>query len=411
MSFFHEQIWRRLPRGARRSLLMRASAIAAPRPGNNAPALPIIVAGALRTASGLGESARLCLDALRAQNIPAQGLDISRGLMQSVDLPDQGYAAAESLDGPGTIILHVNAPLVPLAMWRIGSRAVRDKHIVGYWAWELPEVAADWREGVPFVHEIWVPSSFTARAIEPIAGLRPVRIVPHPVAVRIPQAAAKREARGQAGHRFTVLTIFNMGSSLVRKNPFAAIAAFREAFGDDPSAKLIVKASNMSLYPEGAEAIRQSARGANIELIERTMGVDDLHELYRQSDALVSMHRSEGFGLTIAEAMAFGLPAVATDWSGNEDFLSSDTGIPVPFRLVPASDPQATYEHSEMNWADPDVASAAAALRRLRSEQGLAARLGVNAAQFVADYFGAKRYAGHVEAMLRRSREDSTIRV
>lgn len=398
-SLLHRHIWQRLPRSWRREALFGGAALVAPRPTSQAkPSTPLLVAGALRTMSGLGESARLCHDALAVAGRDVHGIDLAAALIQPVDCPEFNFVEGRAVDGPGTLILHVNGPLVPLAMLSLGRRVVRHKYVIGYWAWELPKVPSEWRFGVPFVHEIWVPSEFVAAAVRPIADGRPVHVVPHPVALGYP--SVQRPPR-VAGQPFTVLTIFNMASSFARKNPCATIQAFRMEFGDDSSVRLFVKTSHLSSFPRGVSLIKEAMGVAhNIVLVDKSLSADELNALYNEANVVMSLHRSEGFGLTIAEAMLRGLPVVATDWSGNVDFLSPETGIPIPYRLTPAEDPQGTYHHPDMAWAEPDVTAAASALRRLREDPALAARLGRNAAEFAQRAWSAENYAGAVKGLL-----------
>ena len=399
-SLLHRHLWQRLPQGWRRSALLHATALAAPRPTVNAePGVPILVAGALRTASGLGESARLCHDALKVAGLPVFGVDLTSALMQPEDYPDFAFVDGRTLDeGVGTIILHINSPLVPLAMLRLGRRLVHNKRIVGYWAWELRQVPSDWHYGVPFVHEIWVPSRFTAEAVRSIAAGRPVHIVPHPVAAHQP---GPRPGTGAIDHPFTILTIFNTASSFARKNPCAAIDAFRMAFDGDPSTQLIVKTSNLSSFSQGLNLI-ESAKGSanNIVVIDKIMSASELTALYTKANVVMSLHRSEGFGLTLAEAMMRGLPVVATNWSGNVDFLTEETGMPINYRLVPSEDPQGTYHHPGMRWAEADVAEAAAALRCLHDNRAFCATLGRGAAQFASRTWSAEAYVSAVRQHL-----------
>lgn len=387
----HRQVWQRLPRSWRRRALFGASALAAPRITPDAkPALPIIVAGPLRTASGIGETARLCHSTLAAAGLPVYGVDLTTALMQELDLPGYPFEEGGALRGAGTVILHVNAPLVPLAMLRLGRAFLQDKHVVGYWAWELPAVPGEWRLGIPFVHNIWAPSRFTADALSVLTAEKSVHVVPPAVAIDVkPLDRAERDA----AQPFTVFTIFNMASSFARKNPCAAILAFRGAFGDDAGARLIVKLANVTTYPHGLELIQAAIADArNITLISATLEKSALDALYSEVDVLISLHRSEGFGLTMAEAMLRGLPVVATNWSGNVDFLTDDTGIPVPCRLVPAQDPQGTYQHPDLLWADADIEAAASALRRLRADPALRRKLGAAAAAFGAEAWGQAAY-------------------
>jgi glycosyltransferase involved in cell wall biosynthesis len=399
-SLFHRRVWRRLPYRWRRAFLFGVTAYAAPRPDPGAAAAtPIIVVGALRTASGLGESARLCHDALLAGGFPVYGVDLTAPLMQAVDRFDFAFRDGAALQGPGTLILHVNGPLVPLAMLLLGAGLVRSKRVVGYWAWELPEVPREWARGAPFVHEIWAPSTFAAQAFEAIAEGRPVHVLPHPVADLGP-APGSRPAQAPA-RPFTLLTLFNMTSSFARKNPCAAIEAFRRAFADDPGARLTVKCTNGAVYPQGLAAIAHAIGAAtNIRFVDRVMSGVEIDALYAQADAVVSLHRSEGFGLTIAEAMLRGLPVLATNWSGNVDFLDDETGIPIGYALTPARDPQGTYDHPAMEWAEPDIDAAAQTMRRLRDAPELRRRLGAQAREVARRIFSRAEYCRNAAKVL-----------
>jgi glycosyltransferase involved in cell wall biosynthesis len=257
---------------------------------------------------------------------------------------------------------------------------------------------SDWRHGAPFVHEIWAPSVFTANAVCAIAGDRPVRVIPYAVALRklpiTPRVAG-------AKHFFTALLIFNMASSFARKNPLASIAAFRKAFGDDQSTRLIVKISNGNQFPSGMDSIKEAVSGAsNIVLVDRTMTPREIDDLYRESDVVISLHRSEGFGLTLAEAMLRGVPVIATDWSGSVDFLHVDNSLTVPYRLVFAVDPQGTYHYPGIMWAEANVDAAAAALQRLRREPEFARYLGETGAAYAARIWSAEAYVASVRGYL-----------
>jgi glycosyltransferase involved in cell wall biosynthesis len=395
----HRLIWQRLPRRFRREALFRASAWVAPRPAATAAAVkPVIVVGSLRTASGLGNSARLCHDALKAAGMPVLGIDLTTALMQPVDDHEFAFSDGSDARGPGTLVMHINSPLVPLAMMRLGHRLVREKRVVGYWAWELPEAPADWRHGLPFVHEVWVPSRFTAGALRRLVADVPVHVVPHPVATCHGGAASRKTAGSDP---FTVLTIFDAASGFQRKNPCATVRAFRIAFGDDRAARLIVKAMHLSDFPDArAQLMAATGDAKNIVLIDTKLDKARMDELYGQADVVASLHRSEGFGLVLAEAMLRGVPVVATDWSGSMDFLSRQTGVPIPYELVPARDRQGAYDHPDMSWAEANVEQAAMALRRLRDDPECGQRLSHQGAQFAASAFNAASYAGLVRQRL-----------
>jgi len=394
----HRLVWQRLPHRLRRQVLFRVSTIAALKPSPDArPSTPLIVVGPLRTASGIGQAARLCYQALQQAGLDVRGIDLTQALMQPLDHTSFEWLDGRSCQGAGTLIVHVNAPFFPLAMAALGS-VVREKFIVGSWAWELPQVPDEWRYGIPFVHEIWVPSSFVASAISPITGKRPVRVMFHPVALSHSDSATNGSSKQSV---FTVLTIFNAASSVVRKNPVATIKAFRAAFGHDPDTRLIIKVANLSSFKDMSRMIDEATNGcSNIAILSKTVNDMELQRLYLDADVFISLHRAEGFGLTIAEAMLHGLPVIATDWSGNVDFLNDDTGLPVPFRLIPAEDPQGTYDCPDMMWADADIDAAAKALRRLRDNPLLREVIGRQAARHAREVLSGQTYASHARQFL-----------
>jgi len=307
------------------------------------------------------------------------------------------WVDGRSCQGAGTLLMHVNAPFLPLAMAKLGS-VVRDKFIVGSWAWELPRVPDEWLYGIPFVHEIWVPSSFVADAVRPIAMNRPVRIMFHPVAVGRPGSAAEGRSESIV---FRVLTVFNAASSFARKNPFAAIRASQAAFGEDPSARLTIKVSNASLFKNIRREMSEVIDGySNIAVLDRTVDGAELERLYFNSDVFMSLHRAEGFGLTLAEAMLYGLPVIATNWSGNVDFLNEQTGVPIPFQMVFAQDAQGTYDFPDMMWAEAEVDAAAKALQRLRGDPTLRKQIGDRAARHAREVLSAQAYASNAQRYL-----------
>jgi glycosyltransferase involved in cell wall biosynthesis len=393
----HRRLWQSLPQRWRRALLRKIAGALAPRPDPR-PAQacePIYLAGALSTASGLGQAARLSLDTLRAAGRDVRGIDLSAALMQDGRIDGYAVPPAGSGVGPGTIILQVSGFVMALAMLRLGRRCVRGKTIIGYWAWELPDLPPDWVEGLRFVHEIWVPSQFVAAAVARHTGL-PIRVVPHPLPV-----ARGSPAGGPAPAVLTVLVAFDMRSGFARKNPLAAIAAFRAAFGTDPGVRLIVKVSQAMAYPPGLQALRAAVAGAaNIELTDRLLDGAGMAALLDRADIVLSLHRAEGFGLVLAEAMQRGKVVVATGWSGNADFLTAENSCPVGWRLVPALDPQGGYDHPNQCWAEPDIADAARLLRTLTDPE-LRKRLGARAERDARTRFAPERFQESVMEALR----------
>ena len=396
-AFFHRNVWQRLPRSLRRRALFGVTRGLAPSIDPSArPQEPIIVAGVMRSTTGLGESARLSYAALRASGKRVYGIDLSKGLRQPQDLSGFEFDDGRHLTGAGTLLLHVNSPLVPMALSLLGRQFVKQKWVVGYWSWELPGVPHEWRYGLSRVHDIWAPSHFTAAALESLG--RSVKVVVLPVCAGFSIPSQQRSAGGAP----VVLLQFDMTSSFARKNPLAAIAAFKGAFGMTPRARLLVKTRQIDAFPAGRDLLRAALAGlSNVELIDKSVSAEGLRELYGRADAVISLHRSEGFGLTVAQAMLSGLPAVSTDWSGPTDFLTTETGLPVDYDLVPARDPQNEYDHPEWRWAEARVPDAAEKLAML-SDPALRDRIGEAAQARAREVFSPAVYVKQVEDTLVR---------
>lgn len=394
----HRRLWQTLPPKLRRVALVRATAALAPRPAADARPAPLfIVAGFLTAATGLGTSARLCHDALRAAGLPVMGIDLTARFRQDDNRVAFSFTDASNHRGAATLILHTNAPFVPLALWWLGRRFLDGKFVVGYWAWELPAAPPEWRAGLPFVHHILAPSTFTAAALKGLGARQPVDVLAHPVALAPPPLAGPSPSLGP----FRVLVILNVASGLARKNPMASVSAFLKAFGHDPGVRLLIKVQGIGSFASGAEELRRVAeRHANIVLDERNLSAEEMAQLYASADVVMSLHRSEGFGLVIAEAMLAGRPVIATDWSGSTDFLTAGNGVPVSYSLVPTVDPQGTYHNPSSYWAEPDVIDAAAALRGLRVSSELRVRVGQAAAAQAAHLFSLDRYVARLKELL-----------
>lgn len=377
------RLWRGLPQGPRRRVLQGGLGLLAPRPDRAPPParLGVAVGGELDQASGLGEGARLMLAGLRS-------LGVERWEAGGASAASPGVPAGVPAGVP--LVLHLNPAAVPLGMLRLGRALVQGRRIVGMWPWELGYAPASWRAGFDFVHEVWAPSRFSAEAVMAAApaGFPPVRVVPHAVACDAgPVAPARLDVPEGA---VVTLVAFNLASSFARKNPLAALAAHRAAFGARPDRVLLMRVGNPGHAPGDFAVLQEAARGLpNVVFDTLTRPRDEARAMIAASDIVLSLHRSEGFGLVPAEAMALGKPVIATAWSGTEDFLEDAWAIRVPARLVPAEDPRGVFASPGAVWAEADVGVAAEALRRLAEDPGLRRSMGSAAAGAAPGRLGA----------------------
>ena len=330
--------------------------------------------GEFSRASGLGESARWMLRGLQALGVPCLALDVGPLLPgHTGDLPSPGCATPP----PGyALALHVNPPSLPLVLLRLPRGILHKRRVIGFWSWELPVASPDWRIGPRFVHQVWAPSRFAADALDPLMPGR-VRAVPFPLALDPTRVAPQRDRFGIPPDALAILVSANLASSFVRKNPIAAVHAFRRAFGDRRDRLLLLKTGNPNHFPAESAALFEAIRGApNIRLITETLSETDSRALVTSVDIVLSLHRSEGFGLVLAEAMMQGRPVIATGWSANMEFMDASCAVPIPFHLIPVADPRGVYDAPGAQWADPDINAAAQSLRSLADDDTARAALG-----------------------------------
>lgn len=320
--------------------------------------LPIRIVGFFDSTHGVGASARLVARALESLGAPVERISLTGATA------DWGRRLARPTPAAAWIFM-LNAPELVFALACLGPRQVVGPRY-GYWAWELPRGPAGWMRDARLVDEVWAISRYTAEAFAQAEA--PVRAAPLPLFAQDYDgiAPAPRDAAFQA------VALFDFNSSAARKNPQGAIEAFRRAFGDDPTCELVVKTQNAEAFPELAAALCAAAPG-NVRFVDASWPYAQVKALIAGADVLVSMHRAEGFGLPMAEAMALGTPVVATAFSGNLDFMDDGCALLVPSRPAPVDDPQGIYRGQA--WAEPDLDAAAAALRRLRAEPDLRAAL------------------------------------
>lgn len=331
------------------------------------------VYGYVYAESGVGEHTRLLIASLKAAEIPYTVVPVTDAVSR------QGFEFSDERVGDAVHpvnIVGVNADVFPDFASHFGRSAFEGKYTIGLWAWEI-EHFPDWMAvSSEFVDEVWANSSFSAAAIAKKVD-KPILPFPLPIAAVDARIRCRAELDLPEGPLF--LFCCDLDSVVRRKNPEAVIRAFVQAFSEGEGPALLVKTVNGDRHPDALESILGVANNRRDVMIrDGYLSAADQASLMDSCDVYVSLHRSEGFGLTLAEAMALGKPVIATAYSGNLDFMTRTNSYLVPYDMVPVGDGSEPYPASAV-WAEPDVEAAADLMRRIIEDPEEARALGLRA--------------------------------
>ena len=348
------------------------------------------VAGYFRTESGVGEAGRAHVAAFHAAGIPTRLVDFSAHA-PSRDA-DTSLATRGGDDEFPINLVCVNADQVGTFVAENGDAFFRGKYNIGSWWWELPEFPDAWVDAFRWFDEIWVGTQYVASAIAPKSPV-PVVIVPPVVSVGAVRLGRKLEF-GLDPAETVFLFVYDYLSVFGRKNPLGAIEAFRRAFPDGSArVRLVMKSINGDFDPGASQRVREAcAADDRITLMDGYLSRQQKNELLGACDAYVSLHRSEGFGYTLAEAMALGKPVIGTAWSGPADFVTASNAFPVRYDLVPVGVGNGPYAADQL-WAEPDLDDAAAAMRCVHARPAEARELGERGRADVLGRYGTAAVA------------------
>lgn len=339
--------------------------------------LGVNVIGLLGSHLGLGEAVRQTIEALRLA-----GISTRTHAIDATDAP----ALRHSLGGgdgdwfPVTL-LQMNPPELLAFSSGIGQRLMARGYHIGLWVWETETIPADWRRALSLVDEIWVPSDWVRAAFVRETSL-PVITIPHAVPRPWHPRYMDRRYLG-LGEGFTFLSMCDMASSLRRKNVLGLVAAFSSAFSPDEGPRLIIKTLNGDLNVGDFEDLLLAVRDRpDIAVYDRVLSAYEKAALLDACDCFVSMHRAEGFGLPMAEAMLLAKPVIATGYSGNLAYMTSSNSYLLEFRREPVGVDWDRYPGDHV-WADPDLHEARRVLRYVWEHQDEARERGLRAAKEV----------------------------
>jgi glycosyltransferase involved in cell wall biosynthesis len=367
------------------AILATEQAPEAPAPNSADDAPAVRLTGYLGHTLGLGAAARGYVQALGAAGVPVRTVSVPlHHLALPVQLAEEyGRHSFQELvhDGHhGFEIVAVNAEELPSFVQRLGEDYFQGPRI-GIWGWETDTIPARWRHAFALVREIWVYSRFMAQNIGAVAPV-PTIALPPPVQAPAEPAAPLRLDVPDDGPLF--LFVFDYLSTIQRKNPIGLIEAFKRAFAPGEGPRLLIKTINGPLRPLAEEEVLWAAHGRpDIHVVDRSLDGEELNGLMAACDCYISLHRSEGFGLTLAEAMAIGKPVIGTGYSGNVDFMNDQNSYLVDYTIGRVG-PDCEIYPPEGEWAQPSVEHAADLMRRVIERPQEAAAIGARARADIA---------------------------
>ena len=315
---------------------------------------------------GVGEAGRRLSKAVAQIGLPSEVVGVGGVVSRQNHRHVHDVRRAPTFDNA---IICVNADQVErvghaVGLPPAGPRAGR----VGLWFWEVDRIPERWWPAFALVDEVWVASEYT-RAVLDQVGLCPVHLIRLPVLPRTAPTTYRRATVGLPEDRFTFLCTYDFFSVVRRKNPLDVIRAYCSAFGPDDGAALVLKSINGHRREEELAVVRRAAgRRTDIHIVDGYRSGGEMAAMIELADCVVSLHRSEGYGLNLVDAMTVGTPVIATGYSGNMTFMDEHSAFLVPFDEVEVGRGAYPYP-AEARWAQPDVDAAAGAMRRVFDDQ------------------------------------------
>lgn len=350
--------------------------------------------GLFKAEIGLAQGLKLYASALEKSGVPHTFLNTN--FLSWLPQKDTAFDSRLSARPRYAInLVHINPDQWIQACGMFPQKAFDGHYNIGVWLWELEDIPEKWHDTFPYVNELWAPSRFIADALKKVSPV-PVTFIPYGMDVPVAEGLFRSDF-DLPENKFLVLAMYDSNSFMSRKNPMAAVEAFHQAFGDKPEkAHLVLKINNPT---EHDLAALRGVFGSDdtYTLITGTMPKPRLNALIRLCDVFISLHRSEGFGLVMAEAMALGRPVVATNWSANVEFMPGNAACMVDYDLIPV-DNAYQWGQAGQRWADAHVDHAAEYLRRLADDPDYYERISLNGQRFIREHYSVEHTAALIKA-------------
>ncbi|MGM5481148.1 MAG: glycosyltransferase [Nanobdellota archaeon] len=361
------------------------------------------ILGYLSTESGMGESARSLVSIFDELTYDTALINFNRSASRKNGAGNLQYRFSTDNKYYVNIVVVNGDQMCPL-LDDFFSMYFDDRYNIAYWTWETEKIPRIWKKWLSFFNEIWVPSTYVRDVIAKETAT-PVRVVSHRIDVPSSSNKKIRPSLGIPRSTFLFCFMFDNYSFMERKNPLALIKAFQKAFPDNNDVSLLIKTINNSFHCKGYNRLKSLCEAdPRIHLVATYLEREDVGALLDTCDCYVSLHRSEGFGLTIAESMARGKPVIVTDYSGNKDFTTADTAFLVKSKRVAIHKDIGPYKKGTV-WSRPSIADAAKKMRLVYSDAQQRAAKAEAGQRIIRDRFSSKAISRTVQRHMERIRK------
>ncbi|RNA63643.1 glycosyltransferase family 1 protein [Chryseobacterium nematophagum] len=305
---------------------------------------------------GIAEATRLNAVAMEKAGIKVNRINYSSDTLEKIK--------SETKQDSSINIFHINSNVTHEFFSKNQDIKLAGHYNIVYWAWEFPEVSDKTVEFLNIFDELWVPSDFCVNIFTKYTGI-PVMRFSHPIEKLIISDEFDCSEYNIKPNSKVYVTIFDSLSTTIRKNPEATIDSFIKVFKNDPESVLIVKTHNLERSKDAQKALEKYSAIPNIIMINELFSKEKLHSLIQKSDVLISLHGSEGFGLTMAEAMSYGKIVVGTGYSGNLDFMNVNNSFLVQYDFIKTSNTKGLIAEG-LTLARPNIDDAAEKLQYIK---------------------------------------------
>lgn len=351
---------------------------------------------------GLGESLRGLIAAAITQKVSVAIYPFHVGVETRLSEPflPEYY---DTIHGYDVNVIEVAVDQMPHILQNVDERILNNSYNILRTYWELSTAPAEWGTLLTAIDEIWAPNSFVKQSLSSVFSGK-ITILPPSVNIDQYLSFGDRSTMELSEDRYLFLFTFDYNSFPSRKNPLGVLRAFQQAFPKGSEGVGLIIKSTGTPSPEIERAILEATEAdSRIAAIDKTLPRAELLALISACDCYVSLHRSEGFGLGMVEAMGFGKPVIATGYSGSEDFLSADTGFPVDYVMRPLEPGEYVYSEGA-EWAEPSIEHAASLMRFVHENPEEAMATGQRGKKYVSERYAPEVVGTKIETRLREIR-------